>query len=442
MTEFFDNPEIVLYEPEIEAVKLSEPVERMHQTEFVPESAFLVAVDCGEFDADASLDELAELALTAGAEVRGRMCQRRDSPKKATCIGSGRLEELRVLCESDNITLVIFDRELSGTQLRNIETAVGCRVIDRTMLILDIFATRAHSAEGRLQVELAQLKYRLPRLTGQGLALSRLGGGIGTRGPGETKLESDRRHIRRRIQALRDHLDEVDRRRALRHERRRKDGVTSVALVGYTNVGKSTLMNTLTDAGVLAENKLFATLDPTSRQLRLPDGRAVLLIDTVGLIRRLPHELVNAFRSTLEEAAEADVILNLCDASAIDSAEQLEVTEKLLAELGVGDRPVIHVFNKCDLAPVELLTGYKNSVCRISAKTGMGIPALLDAVAAALPPDRRRVELLLPFDQGALAGQCRRDGFVELEEYTENGIRMTVVLDARLLHYTEKYIIE
>ena len=272
-------------------------------------------------------------------------------------------------------------------------------MVDRTLLILDIFAGRARSSEGRLQVELAQLQYLLPRLAGQGTALSRLGGGIGTRGPGETKLESDRRHIRRRNKNLKLQLAEVQRQRETRRARRQKIGLPTVALVGYTNAGKSTLLNALTDAGVLAEDKLFATLDPTARALRLPDGRQVMLIDTVGLVRRLPHHLVDAFRSTLEEAARADVLLNLCDASSPEAAEHLRVTRELLASLGCIDRPILTVFNKCDRLPGSeiLLPGEDRQSLRISARTGEGLPALLEAVAAALPPDRSPVRLLFPF---------------------------------------------
>ncbi len=405
------------------------------------EAAVLVSVDTGEFDADVSLDELEELARTAGADVRARLTQKRESPDKATCIGSGRLEELTALCENGGIPLVIFDRELTATQLRNLEEATGRRVIDRTTLILDIFAGRARSAEGRLQVELAQLQYLLPRLAGQGTALSRLGGGIGTRGPGETKLESDRRHIRRRIHSLKEQLADVERGRQLRRARRKKDGVNTVALVGYTNAGKSTLMNALTDAGVLAEDKLFATLDPTARALRLPDGRQVLLIDTVGFVRRLPHHLVDAFRSTLEEAAEADVILNICDLSSPDAAEHLSVTRTLLEELGCGDRPVIPVLNKCDKAADILLPEAGRNAVRISAKTGEGLSVLLEAVAAALPPDRRRVTMLLPFKEGGLAEQCRREGAVEHDEYTSDGILLTATIGLRLLSAVEPYLL-
>ncbi len=406
------------------------------------ETALLVSVDTGEFDVESSLDELEELARTAGAQVTGRLVQKREAPDKATCIGSGRLEELALLCENTGADLVIFDCELSATQHRNIEDALPCRVVDRTTLILDIFAGRARSAEGRLQVELAQLQYRLPRLAGQGTALSRLGGGIGTRGPGETKLENDRRHIRRRIGALKAQLREVEGQRERRRARRQKDGVRTVAIVGYTNAGKSTLLNRLTDAGVLAEDKLFATLDPTARALKLPDGREVLLVDTVGFVRRLPHHLVEAFRSTLEEAVEADVILNLCDASSPEAGEHLAVTQDLLTALGCTDRPVLAVFNKCDAAPAETLGALPAGALRISARTGEGLEALLEAVAAALPPDRRRVRLLLPFSQGGLAQRCRLEGAVEAEAYVPEGLDMTVTLGTRLLESVREYIVE
>ena len=277
--------------------------------------ALLLSVDTGEYDAEASLDELGELVKSAGAEPAFILTQKLSRPESATFVGSGKLEEAAQLCAEQELDLIVADSELSPTQIKNIENATDVRVIDRTTLILDIFALRARSKEGKLQVELAQLQYMLPRLTGKGIAMSRLGGGIGTRGPGETKMETDRRHIRRRMETLREELAEVEKHRRMLRRRREKDGVITCAIVGYTNAGKSTLMNTLTDAGVLAQDKLFATLDPTSRALKLPSGVSVMLIDTVGLVRRLPHHLVKAFRSTLEEAAQSDIIINLCDAS-------------------------------------------------------------------------------------------------------------------------------
>lgn len=403
-----------------------------------PERAILAALDTEEYDIDSSLAELRELAATAGAEVVEVLTQKREAPKKATYLGSGRVLELAELCAAQEADLVIFDCELSPTQLRNLEDAVPCRIIDRTMLILDIFAARARSAEGRLQVELAQLQYRLPRLSGLGKSLSRLGGGIGTRGPGETKLESDRRHIHRRIAALKERLEEVRRHREGLRSRRRKDGVRTVALVGYTNAGKSTLLNRLTDAGVLAENKLFATLDTTARALNLPDGQSVLLIDTVGFVRRLPHHLVNAFRSTLEEAVEADVILNLCDAGSPESDEHLDVSRKLLAELGCGETPILSVLNKWDTVSDEPHDRVGNTFY-ISALHGWGLETLLDGIVEALPPDRRRVKLLFPFSEGALAERCRKEGAVEYEGYVPEGLRMTVTLGPVLLDLTAKY---
>lgn len=406
-----------------------------------PETAVLVGVDMGEYDCEASLDELEELAKTAGAEVKARVTQRRETPDSATFVGSGRLKEIKTFCADNDVDLLIFDSELTPSQQRNIEDITDVRVVDRTQLILDIFAARARSGEGKLQVELAQLKYLLPRLGGKGTSMSRLGGGIGTRGPGETKLESDRRHIRRRIKNLEDGLESLSRRRKLAHERREKDEVETVAIVGYTNAGKSTLMNTLTQAGVLAEDKLFATLDPTSRALTLPDGRRVMLIDTVGFIRRLPHGLVEAFKSTLEEAASATLILNVCDASSPDCAEHLEVTNRLLEELGCNGKPIIAVFNKCDAAPdLSWLSAGLHSV-KISALTGEGLDGLLNEMVRALPPTRKKVTLLLPYSMGSDAALLRKKGALDREEYRPDGLKMTVTADAKLLERYKDYII-
>ena len=333
----------------------------------------LAAVDTGSYDVELSLDELEELTETAGGEVIARVTQKRPSFDSGTCIGSGRLEEMAEICRNENIDRIVFDCELTATQIRNIEDVCGVFTIDRTMLILDIFAQRATTREGRLQVEIAQNKYRLPRLAGMGTNMSRLGGGIGTRGPGESKLETDKRHIRTRIAALSDELKEIEKRRGLMRKRRKKDGVLTAAIVGYTNVGKSTLLNYLTEAGVLAENKLFATLETTSRAIELPDGRSVTLIDTVGLIRRLPHQLVEAFKSTLEEAASADVIIHVCDASADDCEEQAKVTLELLKELGCEGIPVVTVFNKCDKVPYINELDTSGEAVKISAKNGTGI---------------------------------------------------------------------
>ena len=403
------------------------------------ERAVLVSVDTGEFDVDSSLLELSELARTAGAEVICEMTQKRESPEAGTYLGRGKLEELAEYCENEKPDLVIVDGELTPAQQKNIERITDTRVIDRTTLILDIFAARALSGEGKLQVELAQLKYALPRLIGKGTQLSRLGGGIGTRGPGETKLETDRRHIRRRISALSNDLKELEERRARHRERRKKDGVITVALVGYTNAGKSTLMNTLTDAGVLAENKLFATLDPTARALILPDGSSVLLIDTVGFIRRLPHKLVEAFKSTLDEAVSANVILNICDASNEECAEHYKVTMDLLEELGCGDKPIITVLNKCDLVN-DISIPMTNSV-RVSAKTGEGLTELLEKVKEALPPTRKRVKILLPFSMGGVGAELRKTGVVHSEEYTADGLLLDITAEIFTLEKYEEYIL-
>ena len=406
------------------------------------ERALLVSVDTGDFDAEVSIDELEELAHTAGAEVLGKIIQKKDRPENATFVGLGKLAEICVFCENYDIDLIIIDSELTPSQQRNLEKMTRVRVIDRTMLILDIFAARARTSEGKLQVELAQLKYSLPRLSGQGTALSRLGGGIGTRGPGETKLESDKRHIRRRIQKLEEELKELEKRRLMLQKRRRKDGVQTVAIVGYTNAGKSTLMNALTQAGVLAENKLFATLDPTSRGLTLPDGREVMLIDTVGLIRRLPHKLVEAFKSTLEVAAEATVILNVCDASDEHANEHLEVTKRLLNELGCQGKPVISVMNKCDLVGDIYSMPTFGKTVMISALKEKGFDELLKAIEKELPPTRRKAELLIPFKAGAVAARIRNEGAVEKEEYRPEGLYMKAIVELSLLDEIKDWIIE
>ena len=398
-----------------------------------PEVAVLVGIDMGLYNAQVSMDELEELARTAGAVVAAKIIQKRDKPDSATYVGSGRLEEIKSFTEANDVDLLIFDGELTPSQQRNIEDETDIRVIDRTTLILDIFAARARSNEGKIQVELAQLKYSLPRLGGKGAEMSRLGGGIGTRGPGESKLESDRRHIHRRIQSLQEELVQIAKRRENLRARREKDGIETVAIVGYTNAGKSTLMNTLTNAGVLAENKLFATLDPTSRALTLPDGRTVMLIDTVGLVRRLPHQLVDAFRSTLEEAANATVILNLCYASDECCTEHLNVTMNLLAALGCADKPIISVLNKCDLCGGSFVLPAQGEFVMISAKTGEGLGNLLAKIQLSLPPTRRKAELLIPYNEGGLVSYIREEGVLIKEDYRADGIYVKAVVDIQFL---------
>lgn len=399
--------------------------------------AILIGADTGEYDAESSMDELSELAKTAGAEELARVLQKREAYEPATVIGEGKLAEVKELCGSLGAELLIFDCELTASQIRNVEDETDVRVIDRTMLILDIFAGRAVSREGKLQVELAQLKYRLPRLMGIGASLSRLGGGIGTRGPGETQLETDRRHIRRRIDKLSAELKELEERRGYARDRRKKDSVQVGAIVGYTNAGKSTLLNLLTGADVLAEDKLFATLDPTSRAIELPDGRSLLLVDTVGLIRRLPHHLVEAFKSTLEEAACADIIIHVCDVSDPEAAEKADVTLKTLADLGAAEIPVVTVLNKCDLLTENIPED--DSTVKISAKKAQGIDRLLQVVAANLPETAKRMKLLLPYDKAGFTAKLRENGKVFTEEYTETGVIVDALVDQMLIKQMSQY---
>ena len=350
----------------------------------------------------------------------------------------GRLLEVKEFAQANDIDLLVFDCELTPTQIRNLEAETDIRTIDRTMLILDIFALHAKTNEGKLQVELAQLKYLMPRLTGKGREMSRLGGGIGTRGPGESKLETDRRHIRRRIETLKEELSHITDRRNQLRSRRSKDGIITVAIVGYTNAGKSTLMNTLTQAGVLSEDKLFATLDPTSRSLKLPNGVSVMMIDTVGLVRRLPHHLVEAFKSTLEEAALADIIVNVCDATSEEYQLHLDVTTSLLHDLGCENSPIITAFNKCDLLSPDDIPHNSESVL-ISAKTGNGIDKLLEAIEENLPVQIKRFNMLLPFQKANLIAPLRYMGALISEEYTADGILVTANIEKPKWHIYEPY---
>ena len=404
--------------------------------------AVLVSVDTGDYDAEASLVELKELVKSAGAEPVFTVTQNLKRPETGTYVGTGKLQEIADICKQQEIDLLVFDCELSPTQIRNIEAETDTRTIDRTMLILDIFALRARSKEGKLQVELAQLKYLMPRLTGKGVAMSRLGGGIGTRGPGETNLETDRRHISRRMETLKSELAEAEQHRSMLRKRREKDGVITCAIVGYTNAGKSTLMNYLTDAGVLAQDKLFATLDPTSRALKLPSSVTVMMIDTVGLVRRLPHHLVEAFRSTLEEAALSDIILNVCDASSDEARVHMQVTTDLLNSLGCGDTPIITVLNKCDLLEEESFPQEIGSYVKISAKNGTGIDDLLKAVDDNLPVRVKRVSLLIPFSDAGLVAEIRKNATLISEEYVAEGIKVEAILDEKLYSKAEKYIVD
>ena len=366
-----------------------------------PERVALVALitDKDEGAAMASLDELWRLVETAGGEVAARVTQSKDKPDPATYIGSGKVKELSELCRNAQITLAVFDCELSPSQIKNLEDAMGdVRVIDRSMLILDIFALHATTGEGKLQVELAQLRYTVPRLVGRGIELSRQGGSgsIAARGPGESKLETDRRYIKRRMVALEERIAEMDKNRRTQRVKRERSGMKCVTVAGYTNAGKSTLLNQLTDAGILAQDKLFATLDPTTRRLRLPSGKTVLLTDTVGFIRNLPHHFIKAFKSTLDEVRYADVILMLMDASDPECLNQAKVTMELLSELGAGEKHVLYVFNKCDKAEKEdpnfvlpvIPEAKSEDVFAVSALTGRGISRLVARIDELIPTPR------------------------------------------------------
>ena len=374
--------------------------------------------------------------------------QNKETPDPRTVIGSGKIWELSELCRNNGVKLVVFDAELSPSQIRNIEDDLGddISVIDRSMLILDIFALHATTGEGKLQVELAQLRYTAPRLIGKGTQLSRLGGGIGTRGPGESKLESDRRHMKRRIVALESELEELEKNRMTMRASRDKSQIPQIAIVGYTNAGKSTLLNTLTDAGILAENKLFATLDPTTRKLKLPCGETVLLTDTVGFIRKLPHHLVKAFKSTLDEAVYADILMIVIDAHDDEARAQLEVTETLLAELGAAGKPTIYVYNKCDLGVSAELPSYvannedpNHIVCAISAKSGQGIDTLLKKVEEIIHQGKSKVTFVIPHSEQGALNILYKNATVESVDYGYEGVTVVATVDQKVRGMLKKY---
>lgn len=413
--------------------------------------AILIGIVTRENSADEvekELDELARLLDTAGGEEFARLVQNKETPDPRTMIGSGKISELAELCKNNGIKLVIFDAELSPSQIRNIEDDIGdgVRCIDRSMLILDIFALHATTGEGKLQVELAQLKYTAPRLIGKGTELSRLGGGIGTRGPGESKLESDRRHMKRRITALEEELRELEKNRMTMRASRDRSQIPQIAIVGYTNAGKSTLLNTFTDAGILAENKLFATLDPTTRKLKLPCGETVLLTDTVGFIRKLPHHLVKAFKSTLDEAVYADILMIVIDAHDDEARAQLDVTESLLAELGAAGKPTIYVYNKCDLGISAELPSYISNnedpnrvVCAISAKSGEGIDTLLEKIETIIHQGKSRVTFVIPNSEQSALNILYKNATVESVDYGYEGVTVVATVDAKVRGMLKKY---
>lgn len=394
---------------------------------------------------DRSMDELEGLLATAGGECVARLTQVKDTPDVRTVIGSGKASELAYLCACNDVTLVVFDCELSPSQIRNLENILGdgIRVIDRSMLILDIFALHAVTGEGKLQVELAQLKYSAPRLTGHGTELSRQGGGIGTRGPGESRLETDRRHLNRRIRALEAQISEMDKNRKTMRASRDKSGIVEVAIAGYTNAGKSTLLNRLTDAGILAEDKLFATLDPTTRKFVLPCGEAILLTDTVGFISKLPHHLVSAFRSTLEEVCRADILLILCDASDPSFRAQLKVTENLLDELGATGKPTLYVFNKCDKGCAELgnigMEAPKENQVWISALTGQGVNEMVARLETMVTEGKRRMVYRIPNRAAGALNTLYRMATVESVDYGSDYITVTALADARARGMMKEY---
>ena len=414
------------------------------------ERAIIVGMEYGGgasiigWSAEDSLEELKQLADTAGAEVVARFLQKRPKPDPAFFIGRGKVQELALYVQQENVDLCIFDDELSPAQQRNIEQAMGVRVLDRTALILDIFAQRAHTNEGKLQVELAQLQYTLPRIMGKGLSLSRLGGGIGTRGPGETKLEVDRRRIRDRIAYIKGCISKVKNVRTLQRSGRAKASVPTVSLVGYTNAGKSTLLNTLTNSDIYAQDQLFATLDPTTRQLDLPNKQQAILTDTVGFIQRLPHQLVAAFQSTLEEVVEADVLLHVIDVSHELYKEQANAVYHVLEELGAKDKTIITVYNKIDKLPegsalAERLAREENSIC-ISAKARLNLDALLALIAENLKLKSVEESFLVPYSDSAAVSRLHEAGTVLEQEYLAEGTLLKVRMEAEQVQEFEKYL--
>lgn len=400
-----------------------------------------------EQEALKSLDELERLADTAGAVCVAKITQHKNTPDVATYIGSGKLEELKDTCEKLDAKGIIFDSELSPAQIRNIENETNCDVLDRSMLILDIFALHAVSAEGKIQVELAQLKYTAPRLIGKGKDLSRLGGGIGTRGPGESKLEVDRRRLTARMSFLQNELQELEKNRQITRAQRDRSGITKACIVGYTNAGKSTLLNLLTNAGILAQDKLFATLDPTTRKLSLPSGIDMLLTDTVGFIRKLPHHLIHAFKSTLEEAISCDFFINVIDASDDECLEHIMVTEGILESLGATKKPILYVFNKSDkcsserLYDLRLLSSGRGRVVTISAKEKLGYDEFISQLESLCRYGKTRKTFLFPYTEQSALNSFYSYAEVISTDYTDSGVTVYAWVDEKSIGMFQKYII-
>lgn len=418
----------------------------LHKIEDEEERVILVAVDAdnSEDDTEKCLDELEDLAKTAGAVTVGRVIQKRERVSAGYYVGSGKLDEIRTMINAFDATGIICDDELTPAQMRNMEKILQTKVMDRTMLILDIFAARAVSSEGKIQVELAQLKYRLSRLTGMGTSMSRLGGGIGTRGPGEKKLETDRRHIKERIHELKSDLEEIRTHRSLLRNQRSKSGRPVVSLVGYTNAGKSTILNSLTDAGVLEEDKLFATLDTTTRNVTLLGGSNIYLTDTVGFVQKLSHHLVEAFKATLEELKFADILLHVVDASDENRVKHMEVVYSTLRDLGCGEKPVITVFNKMDKEVEMPLPQDKNCCARVEicAKKQKSLENLLDVTEEVLKSFRKPMKVLIPYTEGSLLAVVHGKCEIINEEHTENGTLIEAYMTDEAAGRLEKYKVE
>ena len=414
-------------------------------TEDIRKKAIIVSVAKSSSELEAcerSLDELERLLDTAGAYSLARVIQIKDSFDPRTCIGSGKVLEIKELVAGNDVDMIVFDFELSPMQIRNLEADIGdVMVIDRSMLILDIFALHAKSGEGKLQVELAQLKYTAPRLVGKGVELSRQGGGIGTRGPGETKLETDKRHLREKIASLEARLRELEDNRAVMRAQRDRSGLAKIAVVGYTNAGKSTLLNKLTGSDVLSEDKLFATLDPTTRKMTLPSGENVLITDTVGFIRKLPHHLVKALKSTLDEVRYADILMIVSDMSDPEIKEHLDVTEGIIEELSASDKPRIYVYNKCDMcdsAPARL---EEKQAIIVSAKNGGGLELLLETIERVIQESKRELKLLIPYSNQSIVSEIYNEYSVKSVDYLDSGLLVLATLDERGVGRFKNYII-